>query len=188
MNAKNISINEVMVQFFMENNMKQGTVYWLTGLSGAGKTTIGYLFYNKIYEQKKKIFRLDGDIARWPYNDVTDYSIEARRECAFRHARVCKMLADQGIDVICCTISMFKDVRKWNSENLENYVEIFLDAPMDILYQRNQKGLYEKGKDVMGVDQKMELPDKPDIYILNDGSETPENIAEILFAQIKSKL
>ena len=59
---------------------------------------------------------------------------------------------------------------------------------MDILYQRNQKGLYERGKDVMGVDQKMELPDKPDIYILNDGSETPENIAEILFNQIKSKL
>ena len=48
MNAKNISINEVMVQFFMENNMKQGTVYWLTGLSGAGKTTIGKLLYNKI--------------------------------------------------------------------------------------------------------------------------------------------
>ena len=174
-----------MVQFFMENNMKQGTVYWLTGLSGAGKTTIGKLLYNKIYEQKKNIFRLDGDIARWAYNDVTDYSIEARRECAFRHARVCKMLADQGIDVICCTISMFKDVRKWNSENLENYVEIFLDAPMDIIYISKQKRLNDIGKDGMGLFPKM---DKPDIYILNDGSETPENIAEILFTQIKSKL
>ena len=45
-----------MVQFFMENNMKQGTVYWLTGLSGAGKTTIGKLLYNKIYEQKRIFF------------------------------------------------------------------------------------------------------------------------------------
>ena len=120
------------------SNLTRGTVYWITGLSGAGKTTLGMLLYDMMRAKKPNVFRLDGDIARWAYNDVTDFSIEARRECAFRHARVCKMIADQGIDVICCTISLFHDVQAWNKENLARYVEIFLDVPMDILMQRNQ--------------------------------------------------
>ncbi len=162
----------------MEHNIKPGTVYWITGLSGSGKTTIGRLLHNKIYAKKKNVFCLDGDIARWAYNDVTDYSIEARKACAFKHARVCKMISDQGIDVICCTISMFDDVRKWNRDNFENYVEIFIDVPMDILAARNQKGLYSNGKNVMGVDQKTEFPKNPDITIINDGTEAPKDIVK----------
>ena len=125
------------------NQATVGTVYWITGLSGAGKTTMGTLLWQLMREEKPNVFRLDGDIARWAYNDVTDFSIEARRDCAFRHARVSKMIADQGIDVICCTVSLFHDVQEWNRDNFSRYVEIFLDVPMDILERRNQKGMYK---------------------------------------------
>ncbi len=173
------------------SNLTRGTVYWITGLSGAGKTTLGMLLYNMMRAKKPNVFRLDGDIARWAYNDVTDFSIEARRECAFRHARVCKMIADQGIDVICCTISLFHDVQAWNKENLARYVEIFLDVPMNILVQRNQKGLYSqvkegKTKNVMGVDQKLELPQAPDIHFINDGRLAPKEAAMKIYQEILS--
>lgn len=166
-----------------------GTVYWITGLSGAGKTTMGTLLYHIMRAEKPNVFRLDGDIARWAYNDVTDFSLEARRACAFRHARVSKMIADQGIDVICCTVSLFHEVQAWNRENFARYVEIFLDVPMDILERRNQKGMYKKAKagemkNVMGVDQKMEFPLRPDIHFVNDGRWPPKEAARRLFREI----
>lgn len=168
---------------------KIGRVYWITGLSGAGKTTIGTLLYERIRDFKPNVFRLDGDIGRWAYNDTTDYSYEARKDCAFRHARVCKMISDQGIDVVCCTISMFRDVRAWNRENIPGYVEIFLDVPMEVLMKRNQKDLYQKvtkgqEKNVAGLDLKVELPDNPDIVVCNDGSRSPQDVVDDLCGRI----
>lgn len=166
-----------------------GTVYWITGLSGAGKTTLGQMVYETLRAKKPNVFRLDGDIARWAYNDVTDFSLAARRECAFRHARVCKMIADQGIDVVCCTISMFDDVRAWNRENFAQYMEIFLDVPMEVLIARNKKGMYSqasegKMKNVMGIDQKLELPRQPDVHFINEGTEPLQEVARRLHEAI----
>lgn len=166
-----------------------GTVYWITGLSGAGKTTMGTLLYQLMRREKPNVFRLDGDIARWAYNDVTDFSIEARRACAFRHARVSKMIADQGIDVICCTVSLFHEVQAWNRDHFSRYVEIFLDVPMDILERRNQNGMYQKVKagemkNVMGVDQEVEFPLRPDIHFVNDGRLSPKEAVQWLYQEI----
>lgn len=167
----------------MNMHSEQGTVWWITGLSGAGKTTIGTLLFEKFREKKPNIFRLDGDIGRIAYNDQIGYTWEERKEGAFRNSRVCKMIADQGIDVICCTVSMYDEVRQWNRDNFADYKEIFLDVPMEILKMRDQKGLYsgtQNGnvKDVVGLDQKVELPKKPDLRLINDGSKSPELIVQ----------
>ena len=74
-----------------ELQMKIGTTYWITGLSGAGKTTIGRLLYETINEKKSNIVFLDGDILRQVYN-TTDYSSEGRLRLAMQHSRLCKML------------------------------------------------------------------------------------------------
>lgn len=165
--------------------MEFGSVYWITGLAGAGKTTLGKLLYEKIRQQKSNVLLLDGDIARWAYNDAIGYSRSAREEGAYRNARVCKMISDQGVDVICCTVSMFHGVREWNRENITRYREIFLDVPLEVLKFRDQKGLYSQflcglRKDVMGMDLQMEIPRSPDLRIINDGSRAPHEVLKII--------
>ena len=91
-------------------------VYWITGLAGAGKTTIGKLLYEKIREKESNTVFLDGDILREVFGNDLGYSKEDRRKCAMRYSRLCAMLQRQGMNVICCTISMLDSVRDWNRE------------------------------------------------------------------------
>ena len=80
--------------------MKKGTVYFFTGLAGAGKTTIGGLFYRRMKERKNDLVLLDGDqLRRLSFNKQSRYTTEERREGAFYNFEMCNMLAEQGIDV-----------------------------------------------------------------------------------------
>lgn len=162
--------------------MKKGTVYFFTGLAGAGKTTIGGLFYQRLKARKNDLVLLDGDqLRRLSFNKHSGYSTEERRAGAFYNFEMCKMLADQGIDVVLCSISMYSDARSWARENIENYREIYVKVSRDTLYRRDQKGLYTSGiKNVVGVDLLCEEPECPDIVIENDGQETPEAIVDRL--------
>lgn len=161
-------------------------VYWITGLSGAGKTTIGKLFYEKIREKYPNTVFFDGDTLRKVFGDDLGYTKEDRRKCAMRYSRLCAMLEEQGMNVVCCTISMFDSVRDWNRENIKNYKEIYVKVSMDTLCARDQKGLYsgtteERQKEVVGVHFDFEEPKHPDLILQNDGERTPEEqVEEIL--------
>ena len=158
---------------------KQSKVYWLTGLSGAGKTTIGHLWYKKLREMGETAVFLDGDELRQVFGDDLRFTEADRRKSAIRNARLCALLARQGLTVVCCTISMFDDVRAWNRENIPGYFEIYIKASMDTLRGRDQKGLYSKcDRDVAGVHFQVEEPKCPDLILENDGQKTPaEQIA-----------
>lgn len=164
-----------------------GTVYWITGLSGAGKTTIGRLFYQKLKQDFPNTVFLDGDIMREVFGADLGYMEAERRKCAMRYARLCNMLYKQDLNVVCCTISMFDAVRKWNRENIKEYKEIYIKVSMDTLYRRDQKGLYsgnteEKEKEVTGIQIPFEEPLSPDLVLENDGDLTPEEQVERLAA------
>lgn len=156
--------------------MEKGTVYFFTGLSGAGKTTIGGLFHRRLKEKKPNVVVLDGDQIRPVYNEEIGYADAERLKGAQRTFRVARMLADQGIDVVVCSICMYSAVRDWNRANIPNYKEIYIKVKRETLFQRNQKGLYSAGKDVVGVDLPFDEPKSPDVVIQNDGTESPEAI------------
>ena len=151
-----------------------GTVYFFTGLSGAGKTTLGGLFHQRLKARKSSVVLLDGDKIRPVYNEDIGYGDEDRLKGARRTFRVAKMLADQGIDVVVCSICMYSSVRDWTRAEIEKYREIYIKVQRETLLKRNQKGLYTAGKDVVGVDLPFDEPQNPDYIIENNGQETPE--------------
>lgn len=160
----------------MDNN--KGTVYFFTGLSGAGKTTVGGLFYRRLKERKPNVVVLDGDQTRPVFNEDIGYSMADRLNGAKRVFRVCKMLAEQNIDVVCCSICMFEEVRAWNREHIPNYREIYIRVKKETLLTRNQKGLYSGKTNVVGVDLPFDEPKHPDLIIQNDGERTPLELVE----------
>lgn len=169
-------------------DLKPGRVFWFTGLSGAGKTTIGKLFFSALRGQAASAVFLDGDILREVFGNDLGHSREERLISAMRNSRLCRMLSDQGIDVVCATISMFRECQEWNRANIPRYHEIYLRVPMSVLVERDQKQLYSRArrgevKDVMGIDLPVEEPDSPELIIDNDGSQTPQQIAAKLFSK-----
>jgi SAM-dependent methyltransferase len=95
------------------------------------------------------------------------------------------MLTDQGLIVICCTIAMFDEVREWNRKNNKAYVEVFLDVPMEVIQERDQKGMYSsyaKGNfsEIVGLDVKVEFPKNPDLIIKNDGTKSVWECVEMI--------
>ncbi|VDG72430.1 adenylylsulfate kinase [Clostridium carnis] len=167
-------------------DLKRGTVYWITGLSGAGKTTIGKRLYKKIKEVKENIIFLDGDELRVVFNNF-DYSYSGRKDLSKKYSNLCNMIAEQGIDVIICTISMFDYIRRWNRENIINYKEIYIKVPICELKKRNQKELYKNNRhnNVVGVDIEFEEPKESDLVIENNGDYTPEEIVEYIYKKIE---
>ena len=166
----------------------KGTLYFFTGLSGAGKSTIGGEFFRRLKAKNNAAVLLDGDLIRPVYLDGIGYTNEERLTGAARTFRVCKMLTDQGIDVVCCSISMYEQLRRWNREHIDNYREIYIKVKMETLFRRDQKGLYSSGaKNVMGVDLPFDEPKHPDIIIQNDGEESPDEIVKRLEEMLRSE-
>jgi len=151
-----------------------GRVYWITGLSGSGKTTVGLALWKRLREAGRSALFLDGDALRGVIAEDLGHGIESRRRSAMRNARLCRLLASQGEDVVCSTISLFHEVQRWNREHIPGYCEIYLRVPMGELRRRDGKGLYaaaERGErsDVVGLDVAAEFPEAPDLILDNHG-------------------
>ena len=163
--------------------MEKGTVYFFTGLAGAGKTTIGGMFYERLKVIKPDAVLKDGDRLR-AASGHRDYSTESRKNGAWGLFRSCLELADEGKDVVVCSISMYEEVRAWNRAHIEKYKEIYVKVSMETLRKRDQKGLYTTGvKQVVGVDLPWDEPDSSDVVIENDRDEAPEAIVDRLLRE-----
>ncbi len=165
----------------MESVQSGATAYFFTGLSGAGKTTIGSRFFAALKEQCASSVFLDGDSLRTLFTKQTGYSAEDRNALAFEYFQLVKLLTDQGINVVICSICMFENVRQWNRENISDYKEIYIKVPIETLIERDQKGLYsavQKGEtsNVYGMDIEPEYPQSPELTIINDGSRSVDTV------------
>ena len=159
--------------------MKPGTVVWITGLPGAGKTTVSKEVVRLLREKTAAVVRVDGDLVREIWGGELGYGMADRVKNAQRVSRLCKMLVEQGLIVVCATVSLFKETHQWNREHLPNYVEVFLRISTETLHARDQKGLFSGGgKDVIGGDQPYDLPAEADLVIDNDGHDAPSVAAQ----------
>ena len=147
-------------------------VFWLTGLSGAGKSTIANAFDRKLHEMGKHTYLLDGDNVRHGLSKDLGFSEEDRVENLRRVAEVSKLMVDAGLIVISAFISPFKHERESARELFDQgeFIEVFIDTPLEIAEQRDVKGLYKmaregKIKDFTGINSPYERPEAADVVI-----------------------
>ena len=158
--------------------LKKGTVVWITGLSGAGKTTAGKLLTAQLREKNWPVVFLDGDKLRQIFKS-TNYSVEERYQLSLKYGKLFQAISDQGIHVIIATISMFHKTHAWNRKHIKNYVEVYLKVPLEILTKRDSKFIYSparenKQNNAVGLDLNLEEPLNPELIINNYGESNPE--------------
>ncbi len=163
--------------------------YWITGLSASGKTTLSTLLVEYIRSTGRQVIQLDGDELRQVLADEA-YTREERIALSMRYSRLCRLLSSQGIDVVIAVIGLFKEIHEWNRENIPNYVEVFIDTPLDELKKRDPKGIYkrfESGeiKNVAGVDLKVDFPVNPDVHLKWSSNKTIDSMFQELLDNIK---
>ncbi|MDP1574215.1 MAG: adenylyl-sulfate kinase [Coxiellaceae bacterium] len=151
------------------------TLFWITGLSGAGKTTIGELLTHKLRDRAHPVVFLDGDVLRDIYDNRFGHDRASRLEASFHYARLCRMLVAQNVHVVCATISLFHETQNWNRQNIKNYMEILVDVPMSELIKRDSKAIYSRALsgdlcNIVGVDITPELPKNSEIKITNENT------------------
>ena len=166
--------------------------YWVTGLSATGKTTLSSLLVAHLRDQGKTVIHLDGDELRQVLADEV-YAREDRIALAMRYARLCKLLSEQGLDVVIAVIGLFKEVHKWNRENITNYIEIFIDTPLSELKKRDPKNIYrdfELGvvNNVAGIDLKVDIPSNPDIHLKWSDKRTIDSMFNELVRSIQNRV
>ena len=168
-----------------QNDEPTGRVFWITGLAGAGKTTLAQEFYARMKAWKQNVILLDGDQLREIFPRADGYGREDRLQLAQSYGRLCRVLSEQGSDVICATISLFAECHRWNRENLPEYYEIYVRVPMEVLERRDTKQLYSRArrgeiKDVVGVDLPFDEPESPNVTLDNDGSRSAAELIDCL--------
>lgn len=155
-----------------------GRVIWITGLSGAGKTTLAGLLARRFAECDDPCIVLDGDVLRALLAPSAGHDREHRLRLARTYSFLCREIADRGLTVICATVSMFHSVQEWNRDNMPLYTEIYLRVPLAELRRRDPKGLYARASaglqaNIVGVDVVAEEPKQPDLTIDYGPNFTP---------------
>ncbi len=166
---------------------QQAKVIWFTGLSGSGKTTLASLLEKRLFELNYFCQILDGDNVRSGINKNLKFTEEDRMENIRRIAEVSKLFMNCGIILICAFISPTNEMRQMAREIIgeDDFLEVFVNTPIEICEQRDPKGLYKKArageiKNFTGISSPFEVPENPFIAVDNTNPEMNETVREML--------
>jgi adenylyl-sulfate kinase len=164
---------------------ERGFTVWFTGLSGAGKTTIAHQLERVLRERGKKVEVLDGDVVRTHLSKGLGFSKEDRDTNIRRIGFVAHLLSRNGVAVICSAISPYRAIRDENRAMIGDFVEVYTKCPIDVLQERDVKGLYAKAlkgeiPNFTGVSDPYEEPLDPEVVLETDKETEEESLAKLV--------
>ncbi len=167
---------------------QRGVTVWFTGLSGAGKTTVARRLQEIARGRGLRVEWLDGDVVRTHLSKGLGFSKEDRDTNIRRIGFVCEMLSRNGVIAIAAAISPYRAIRDEVGSKIEHFVEVHAHCPLEVLIERDVKGLYKKAlageiKEFTGVSDPYEAPENPAV-IFDSSKDTPEESAEKVWANL----
>jgi adenylylsulfate kinase len=164
-----------------------GVIIWLTGLSGAGKTTIANRLKDVISQRDLNVEVLDGDVIRTNLSQGLGFSKGDRDINIRRIGYVANLLSRNGVIVIVAAISPYRTVRDEVKASSHNFMEVYVNAPLEVCESRDVKGLYAAARDgklkgFTGVDDPYEVPLHPDVTCFSDRESVDESVSKIIYA------
>ncbi len=174
-------------------NSQQGFVLWMTGLSGAGKTTLAVVLEKELKAKGLRVERLDGDIVRESLTRDLGFTKEDRDKNIERVTFVAKLLSRNGVAVICSFISPYQATRDMIRQEVTNFVECYIEVPLEEAINRDVKGLYKKAlageiPNFTGVSDPYEAPVNPEIVVKTHEQTEEESLQFILESLTKMEL
>jgi adenylylsulfate kinase len=164
---------------------QRGVTVWFTGLSGAGKTTISRAVEQELRTRRRLVEILDGDVVRQNLTKGLGFSKEDRDENIRRIGFVAHLLTRNGVIVLVSAISPYRDIRQQVRERIGDFIEVYVNAPLEVCEQRDVKGLYKKArageiKQFTGIDDPYEAPLKPEVLCRTDMESEAESVAKVV--------
>ena len=167
-----------------------GFTIWLTGLSGSGKSTVTEILERLLRARGHRVEVLDGDVVRTHLTKGLGFTREDRDENIRRIGWVCEILSRNDVIAIAAVISPYRAVRDEVRARIGRFVEVYMEAPVDVLAERDPKGLYRRAmageiQNFTGVSDPYEPPLHPDVVCHSDGRETPEQSARKVISAVE---
>ncbi len=164
-----------------------GATVWFTGLSASGKTTISQVVADVLRARGYRVETLDGDVVRRNLTKGLGFSKEDRDENIRRIGFVAHLLTRNGVIAVVAAISPYREIRDEVRARIGRFVEVFVNAPVEVCEQRDPKGLYRKArageiKGFTGVDDPYEPPPRPEVECCTDRETVEESVAKVLRA------
>jgi adenylylsulfate kinase len=164
---------------------QRGVTIWLTGLSGAGKTTICRFLETELRRTGYKIEVLDGDVVRQNLSKGLTFSKEDRNENIRRIGFVAHLLTRNNVIVLVSVISPYRAIREEVKAQIEDFIEVYVNAPLEVCEQRDVKGLYKKArageiKNFTGIDDLYEIPLEPDVECKTNQESIAQSVNKVL--------
>ena len=170
---------------------QKSAILWFTGLSGAGKSTVANLVEKKLHAMGKHTYTLDGDNVRHGLNKDLGFTDADRVENIRRVGETAKLFVDAGVITLVSFISPFKSERQLARSLVEDgeFIEVFIDTPLEVCEQRDVKGLYKKARageiaNFTGIDSPYERPENAEI-VVSTADQSAEQAAEIIVAKLE---
>ncbi len=167
-----------------------GFTIWFTGLSGSGKSTISEILEPELRRRGHRVEVLDGDVVRTNLSKGLTFSKEDRDINIRRIGWVCQVLTRNDVVAIAAAISPYRDVRDEVRASIGRFVEVYVEAPISVLAERDVKGLYKKAlageiTGFTGVSDPYEAPEAPEVTCYSDGRETADESAQRVLAKLE---